>query len=772
MRIDTDSETGAPAIATYPAGRRIRCVRARSYCFAVHADMTDDLDRRCEAFGIALSYRDIWGEEHGTPEATKRALLDAMHAGDPSDIADDASIPRSRRCHMPDAGARLFGPAIQLYALRSRRNWGVGDFTDLATFARRAATQGASFVGVNPLHELFLDRPAQASPYSPSTRLALNPLYLDVEAMDDFHDCADARALVASAAFATRVAALRASELIDYAGAWSAKREVLDLLFARFAQADLAGESGRAREFREFVASQRAAVYDAALFDALQAHFVARDPSVWGWPAWPAGYRHRASADVAAFERDHASAVDFYLYLQWQADLQLARAHAAARDAGMSIGLYRDLAVGANPGGAETWQEPRLFANGVHVGAPPDDFNRKGQDWGLPPWIPHELRASRFASFLALVRANMRHAGALRIDHVMGLARLYWIPQGMSPEDGAYVRYPLDDLCALLAEESARQRCSVVGEDLGTVPDTLRGTLRETGVFSYRVLFFERTEDGEFAPPEDYPPQALVSVSTHDLPTLRGFIEGTDLAHRSKLALFPSDALRNRLYAERDRDRAALQNALAHAHLTRDDVAVAVHRYVARTPCALMTVQLEDVFGEAEQANLPATLDDQHPNWRRKVGIDLEDWEADGRFARVCAAVRGKAAAGKPYATSSFRSVPSSRFAAGRGGCRFRRRVRARRFQRLLGKGRDERPRVLASRRGHGRRHRFAGPLELPPVSLGDAVLRQAQLIPRDLVLPSRLGRGLRRLLFRRLRCGRQGGVGRTRSQGQRRGGA
>lgn len=599
--------------------------------------MTDDLDRRCEALGIALSYLDIWGEEHATPEATRRALVDAMHAT--GAVGSESTIARTRRCHMPEPGARLFGPAIQLYALRSKRNWGVGDFTNLADLARIAAAQGASFVGVNPLHELFLDRPAQASPYSPSTRLALNPLYIDVEAVGEFRDCAEARALVASDAFARNVAALRKTAFIDYAGVWTAKRAVLELLFGHFAKQ---ASSDRAKAFRTFVASQRHAVYDAALFDALQAHLVARDPTVWGWPAWPIEYRARGGAAVAAFKRDHARAVDFHLYLQWQADLQLARAHAAALDAGMSIGLYRDLAVGANPGGAETWQAPRLFANGVHVGAPPDDFNRKGQDWGLPPWIPNELRTEGYAPFLALVRANMRHAGALRIDHVMGLSRLYWIPQGLSPEHGAYVRYPLDDLCALLASESVQAKCVVVGEDLGTVADALRETLRDTGVFSYRVLYFERTSDGAFATPDAYPVQALVSVSTHDLPTLRGFLEGTDLAHRSQLALFPSDALRERLYAERERDRAALRDALAQAGVAEGDEADAVHRYVARTPCALMTVQLEDVFGEAEQANLPATLDDQHPNWRRKVGIDLEDWARDGRFGRACAAIRGE----------------------------------------------------------------------------------------------------------------------------------
>ena len=578
--------------------------------------MAHDLDRLCETFGIALSFHDIWGNLHNTPEATKRALLDAMHASD-AVPGEHPPIPRNQRCSALPEGVRLFGPAIQLYAMRSRRNWGIGDFTDLAAVARLAAAEGASFVGVNPLHELFLDRPEQASPYSPSSRLTLNPLYLDVEAIDGYAGCEEARELVASAGFAARIDALRTSPLVDYAGVWSAKREVLSILFRH---ARLRASGAFAKEHR-----------DAAVFDALQAKF-----GEWGWPAWPQAYRDCARADAS----DVASDVDFYLYLQWQADEQLRRAHEAARDAGMSIGLYRDLAVGANPGGAETWQQPRLFAMRANVGAPPDEFNWTGQDWGLPPWIPHELRHSRYAPWRALLQANMRHSGALRIDHVMGLLRLYWIPQGMSPTEGAYVRYPVDDLCAVLAEASADARAIVVGEDLGTVPDELRTILRDAGVLSYRVLYFERTHDGGFRAPQEYPWQALVCIGTHDLPTLRGFFEGTDLAHREALGLLPSDDLRQRLHAERDRDRARLREAIAAAGLAGVDDVIALHRFVARTPCALMTVQLEDVFGETEQANLPATMDDQHPNWRRKVGIDLEDWHADGRFAAVCAAIR------------------------------------------------------------------------------------------------------------------------------------
>jgi (1->4)-alpha-D-glucan 1-alpha-D-glucosylmutase len=548
---------------------------------------------------------------------------------------------------MLEEGARVFGPAVQLYALRSRRNWGMGDFTDLANLARIAAAQGASFVGVNPLHELFLDRPAQPSPYSPSSRLALNPWYLDVEAIPDYAESARVRARVASQPFQRRLAELRALDLVDYAGVAAMKRPVLLLLYDSFRRKHLARGSARAQAFRAFVTPR---IYDAALFDALQAHFAAQDSSAWGWPAWPEAYRDRAAPEVSTFASERSADGDFYLYLQWQADVQLADAAQAARAAGMSIGVYRDLAVGANPGGAEVWRDRMLFAQNVHVGAPPDEFNQKGQDWGLPPWVPQRLVSGSFDAWVALLHANMRHAGALRIDHVMGLSRLFWIPQGMSPADGAYVRYPLAQMLALLARESAHRECLVVGEDLGTVTDDLRQKLKDAGVYSYRVLYFERDAQGGFRPPQAYPAQALVSISTHDLPTLEGFWQGTDLAARDALDLFPSPAMRERMYADRSADRPRLRDALAKAGLDPPPLtgpldawhAAAIHAFAARTPCALMTVQLEDVFGQAEQVNLPATLDHQYANWRRKVGIPLEDWTADGRFAQVCAAIRAE----------------------------------------------------------------------------------------------------------------------------------
>jgi (1->4)-alpha-D-glucan 1-alpha-D-glucosylmutase len=551
-------------------------------------------------------------------------------------------------------GERVFGPAVQLYALRSRRNWGIGDFTDLASLAAHAAAEGASFVGVNPLHELFLDRPEEPSPYSPSTRRALNPLYLDVTRIEDFAECTAAREQVASPAFQAELARLRAAPLVDYAGVARAKLALLRTLHAHFLAQHAACNTPRAQALRRFATEHDALVADAARFDALQGWLRRDDPAIWGWPAWPPAYRDHEAATVRGFVQQHAAEVDFFLYLQWQADCQLAAAQEAARAAGMVLGLYRDLAVGANPGGAETWQARERFALGAHVGAPPDPFNQKGQDWGLPPWIPDRLALGAYAPWTWLLRANLRHAGALRIDHVMALLRLFWIPAGATPTHGTYVRYPLEDLLAILALESSRHGAAVVGEDLGTVPDEVRTALRERGVHSYRVLYFERMHDGRFAPPDAYPAQALVTVTTHDLPTLAGFWQGTDLAARDALDLFPDPQVREQQHDERRRARPALLHALAQAGLgmaPADDAVpatldfaqvLAVHRYLARTPAALMSVQLEDVFGAAEQVNLPATTDAQYPNWRRKLAVDLEDYGRDGRFAAVCAAFRGE----------------------------------------------------------------------------------------------------------------------------------
>ncbi|MBI2312333.1 MAG: malto-oligosyltrehalose synthase [Betaproteobacteria bacterium] len=558
-------------------------------------------------------------------------------------------------CYQPAAlgrEGRVWGLSVQLYSLRSRRNWGIGDFTDLRGLVEVASGSGADVVGVNPLHALFFPDPERASPYGASSRCFLNWLYIDTEAEADFAECEAARAAVAAPEFQARLRRLRATELVDYAGVAAVKREILELLYRHFRDRHLPGGGERSAQFRAFRSRRGAALRNYALFEALQEHFCRHDPPCRGWPAWPAAYRDPASPEVAAFTAAHAERIEFFEYLQWIADRQLAAVGRRSLELGLGVGLYQDLALGAAADSAEVWGTQALCAMGAHIGSPPDEFNLRGQDWGLPPFVPDRLRETGFAPFVAALRANMQHAGALRLDHVMALFRLFWVPADAPPAEGAYVAYPLEDLLGILALESRRNRCLVVGEDLGTVPDELREQLRRMGVLGCRPLYFEKEADGAFKSPESYPVQALASVATHDLPTLCGFWNGYDLDQRARLGLFPSDAAREAQVIARAQDRARLLMALDRAGLLppgasvhpvghpeiSPELAQSIHVFLARTPAKVLMVQPEDVFGVAEQANLPGS-GRGHPNWCRKLPLDLEEWAGDPRLRTLAEAV-------------------------------------------------------------------------------------------------------------------------------------
>jgi (1->4)-alpha-D-glucan 1-alpha-D-glucosylmutase len=567
-------------------------------------------------------------------------------------LAETLLIVAPDTCYQPEAvrdDGRTWGPAVQLYTVRSQRNWGIGDFTDLRMLLEQWAEHGADVVGLNPLHALFPHNPEHASPYSPSSRLFLNSLYLDPERIDDFGESEEARELVCSSEFQARLHTLRATELVDYGAVAAAKMSALELLYASFRQRHLALNTARSREFRDYQVKSGTALQRHALFEALQEHFFRQDPTTWGWSVWPEPYRDPASAEVAHFAEAKRERIEFFQWLQWQADRQLAEVSQRAFELQLGVGLYGDLAVSVDRGGAEAWSNQDLYALDASVGAPPDDFSLSGQNWGLPPMIPARLAQAGFGPFIATLRANMRDTGALRIDHVMGLMRLFWIPSGASPAEGVYVNYPLDELLGILALESQRHRCMVIGEDLGTVPDDVRRALSELRALSCRILYFERRAGGEFKAPDEYAAQALVSATTHDLPTLAGFWEGRDLALRTELNLFPSDELRERQMLERRQDRARLLFALERegllpSGLTLDpssapamtlDLMRAIQTYLARTPCKVLVVQLEDVLGQFNQVNLPGTSG-QHPNWRRKLTLDLERWPQDHGFVELC----------------------------------------------------------------------------------------------------------------------------------------
>jgi 4-alpha-glucanotransferase len=568
---------------------------------------------------------------------------DGLHAG--SNVATLIVAPD--QAYLADRLQRspgVWGFSLQLYGLQGRESWGLGDFGDLSGFAVAVANRGAGALGFNPIHALFPGNPAHASPYSPSSRRFLNPLYINIEAVPDLAECPKLRAAIRDPAFATSLAALRNASLVDYSGVTAAKLPMLEQLYSAFHVNHLQRETARAEAFRRFQREGGAALERFATFEALSEYFRADKLGHFSWRHWPVAYRDPNSPQTAAFAGDHAGRVTFHQYLQWEADRQLASAAAACTQNGMSIGLYRDLALGVDADGADAWAEQELIATGISTGAPPDPFNLKGQSWGLPPFNPHALRDAAYRPFIECVRANMRHAGALRIDHIMGFARLFWIPRHAPPSEGGYVRYPLDDLLAITALESRRARCVIVGEDLGTVPEGLRERLSAKRILSTRLLYFERDGDGAFRPAHRYPELAQVAVATHDLPTLPGYWREHDIAIRAVLHLLPARDGESTLRRERASARAALLTLLRDAGLlpreSADDADIdieelvdAAYRFLAISPGRFLVVQLDDVLGIEEQANLPGTVN-EHPNWRRKLPMPWEELAASPRLRR------------------------------------------------------------------------------------------------------------------------------------------
>ena len=552
-------------------------------------------------------------------------------------------------CYQPselDRGRKLWGIALQLYAIRSCRNWGIGDFGDLQFAIDILAPLGVNIIGLNPLHALFPHLPEQASPYSPTSRDFLNPVYLNIEAIDEFEHCEEVQQLVASKKFKARLKALRAPDLVDYTGVWSAKLTALKMLYRNYQRKHIGNNTARANAFREFQLEGGADLHRLALFEALQTQLHQQDASIQCWFQWPKYYQDPDSDAIADWFDSNREEVEFYQYLQWNTELQLAEVQRHCVDHGMTIGIYRDLAVGVAKASAQTWAAQSLYSLESSIGAPPDDFNLHGQDWNLPPPKPQALIDDSYRPFIKTLRANMHHAGALRIDHVMGLMRLFWVPPNSPPEAGTYVTYPFSDLLGILALESQRNQCMIIGEDLGTVPDEVRAALKSNKVLSYRILYFEKNwHEGSFKPPSEYPRQAVAAVGSHDLPTLGGFWQTYDLDRSENLELFPSSEIRDRQRKVRVQDRFEIVAALERENLitfdkvneviTADDLSaeliLPVHRYLARSETMLMMVQLEDLFGQKEQINVPGTIN-QHPNWRRKLMHNIEDWLDEGNL--------------------------------------------------------------------------------------------------------------------------------------------
>jgi 4-alpha-glucanotransferase len=545
-------------------------------------------------------------------------------------------IAAPERCWLPSGpDERYAGVSAQLYLLRSQRNWGIGDFADLRELVSMVGARGGDVVGVNPLHSLFVDNPEHASPYGPSSRLLLNVLNIAVESVPEYSSSPRTRALVESAGFRSRLQECRDADHVDFASVGRAKLEALALLFEESCEA----RGARREAFERFRAAQPPAFERHCLYLALRRHLTAPGQPGSHWRDWPDSLCDSGSPQVAEFARKHARDVEREAWLQFVADEQLTDATGLVPR--LRIGLYRDLAVGSDSSGAETWSDPELIAPGVEIGAPPDALSETGQNWGMPPWNPRQLRKCAYRPFVDLVRANMRHAGALRIDHAMALERLYWIPKGVDARDGAYVSYPREDLLAIVALESHRAKCIVVGEDLGTVPAGFRERMADAGMLSYRVLRFEN-DAGQPIRPAKYPRLALAVAGNHDLATLKGWWYGADLALLSRQGILTQEQLEAQ-QRTRAQEKEALVRALESERLLEagevsfDELRAAVHRYLGRTNAMLALAQIEDVAAQEDPVNVPNAP--HYPSWRSRLPSTLEELDADGSFASVLEAV-------------------------------------------------------------------------------------------------------------------------------------
>jgi 4-alpha-glucanotransferase len=541
------------------------------------------------------------------------------------------------RCWLPKEPTdhhRLWGVATQVYLLRSESNWGIGDYSDLKHLVQLAKKYGADIVGVNPLHALFLDKPEDASPYSPSDRLLLNVLNIDVERVPGFQHSAQAQRLFTSERFNRQLKQCRDADLVQYKTVADLKLEMLKLLYETYK----AGEEHLAEnDFVSFHQERGELLERACTFQALRLYFTTKDPALKHWSDWPEGYRNSQAPEITRFAQDQPDLIRFQLWLQWLADRQLKDVQVAAGD--MAIGLYRDLAVGSHFSGAEAWTNPELFPTGVQVGAPPDPGNPTGQNWGLPAIDPHAFAGDGYRSFINLLRTNMRYAGALRIDHVMALRRLYWIPDGGATSDGAYVEYPMEDLLGIVALESQRNKCVVIGEDLGTVPDGFSERMAEANILSYRVLPFEHGEKN-FVAPHEYPYLALSVAGNHDLPPLPGWWAGRDIDLREKLNLFPNEGDAEKARSSRQQDRELLLKSFRQEELISGEeidaaqFGDAAHRFLGRTKCLLTLVQLDDLMHEDVQINVPGTSD-ENANWRRRLSLSLDQLASSNLLANL-----------------------------------------------------------------------------------------------------------------------------------------
>jgi 4-alpha-glucanotransferase len=491
--------------------------------------------------------------------------------------------------------------AVQLYGVRSARNWGIGDFTDLEGLIELADDLGADGVGLNPLHALFDDRPGDCSPYSPNSRLFLNALYIDVEKLPEFQP----NGLAASG---DTIARLRQSDIVDYVGVAGLKRRALRSAFEAFKANP---NTSRQQDFEEFRAERAPLLARFACFEALRHKF--GKP----WWEWPEQWRQPDEARCASLrEGPDRAEIEFVEFVQWTADRQLRSCKDLAARLGMKVGLYLDVAVGVQSDGFDAWNEQSAISRRLSVGAPPDPLNTMGQNWGLAGFNAAGLEIQSFEPFREMLRASMRYAGAIRLDHVLGLKRLYLVPHGFAAKNGVYVQMPFEALLAATAQESVAHRCVVIGEDLGTVPEGFREQMADWGIWSYQVMMFERDDHGRFRGIDHYSPNALVTFNTHDLSTYAGWRSFSDLKLKRSLGIDPGESDDARWHA-----LSMLTDILRHHAIDRHDL-YAVANFLARTKSRLLAISLEDLLGVIDQPNIPGTVN-EHPNWRQRLPLAI-----------------------------------------------------------------------------------------------------------------------------------------------------
>jgi 4-alpha-glucanotransferase len=550
-------------------------------------------------------------------------------------------------CYIPPElqSGKTWGLSVNLFSLQSKRSWGIGDFKDLETMADMLADMKPDFLGVNPLHAIPNTYPYGISPYSPISRLYKNFIYLDIEDIPEVMESDKVQRLFKGQAFGKKLQKLRKNKKIDYEQAGLLKEQILRSAFDCFYDRHYRRDTVRDQAFRTFVTAEGRCLDSFATFLALR-DFFKNTKDMYAWQEWPEAYHDPSGDAVGAFKKEHEKEVMYYMYLQWLIDEQLLKISRHCKEIGMKIGLYHDLAIGAIAGGSDVWSYQEIIGD-ADVGAPPDDFNPKGQDWGFPPLIPQKLKENGYEVFIETIRKNMKYGGALRIDHALGLFRLFWIPAGVPAMEGAYLLQPVGDLLRIIALESQRNNTVVIAEDLGTIDDTFRKMLQSFQMLSYRLFYFERNyPDPSFKSPGQYPPMALCAITTHDLPTIYGYWAGRDIDTKKRLGIYvDEEAWKNDVIA-RERDKGLILSALKAEgivpcdfpadprkipHMTYD-LCIAIYRYLAQSPCKLLLVSLDDILGTLDQQNMPGTVE-SHPNWIQKTALPLEEMALDQRFS-------------------------------------------------------------------------------------------------------------------------------------------